>query len=122
MTSDYYIKADDSTLPNWGAITIGAADHANEVTTTYGTYVGKPERSENMRALYRIYAVNPKTEAIHGPYLVIAKDESGALLKAGLPSDSRTNPEDYDFIVDRLGDVRAKKDVQKVKMVKEGEE
>ena len=96
---------------------------ANETVTTWGTLtISGERRDENMRGLYRIIVVDPKSEEIVGPIFVIAKDESGALLKADLPQGIRSYSDHYDFIVDRLGDVRAKKDVQKVKVVKEDEE
>ena len=48
--------------------------------------------------------------------------KEGALLRADLCPEVRANPDDFDIIVDRLGDVRAKKDVQKVKVVKDDDE
>lgn len=106
---------------NWTVGVDAAKDHEATVAYTYYGFGDKPERS-NMRALYRIIVVNPKTEAISGPYFVVAKDESGALLKADLPQNVRANSEDYDILIECVGGVRAKKDVQKVKVVKEDDE
>lgn len=79
----------------------------------------KKKKEENMRGLYEIHAVNPKTEEIIGPILVVAKDEQGAILKADLPQEVRSNSEQYDILIECVGDVRVKKDVQKVEVVKE---
>ena len=68
-------------------------------------YVNK---EENMRGLYRIIVVNPKTEDIGQPILVIAQNETNATVKAALRGVIRGKVEDYDILVDRLGDVRAK--------------
>lgn len=84
--------------------------------------LGEPERDKNMRRLYRITVVNPKTEKITGPVLVVAKDEPGALLKADLPQEVRANSDKYDICIEIVGDVRAKKETQKVKVVEGDEE
>jgi len=83
---------------------------------------GEPERDKNMRRLYRITVVNPKTEEITGPFLVVAKGESGALLKANFSQEVRTNSDKYDICVEIVGDVRAKKETQKVKVIEGDEE
>ncbi|KKL70369.1 hypothetical protein LCGC14_2105590 [marine sediment metagenome] len=75
-----------------------------------------------MRTLYRITPVNPKTDKVFPSELVIADDESQALLKANLPDGVRANPEKFDILVETVGSVRSKKEVQRVKMVKEGED
>lgn len=127
MTNDsnLYIAGDSLTSPNWGTLTIGAADHSNEICETvvsYGSYVDKPKERSNMRALYRIIVVNPKTEEVREPIMVIAKDEAAAKMKALLKQCFSGNIDDYDILAECVGDVRAKKDVQKVKVVKEDEE
>lgn len=80
------------------------------------------KKEENMRSLFRITVVNPKTEVIEEALVVIAKDREGALLKAGFRAAIRTNSDQYDFLVEHVGDVRAKKEVGRVKIVKEDEE
>lgn len=95
-----------------------AYDLAITGTSDVSGYVMDQERRNNMRGLYRITVVNPKTEEIGEPLMVIAKDEAGAMVKAALQGAIKGKVEDYDIIVDRLGDVRAKKDVQRVRMVK----
>jgi len=82
----------------------------------------KPERKKNMdRCLFRITVVNPKTATVGDSLLVIAKDESEALLKADIPANVRANADDYDFCIEEVGSVRAKRETQKVKVVKDDE-
>jgi len=68
--------------------------------------------SEHMgeRGLYRIIAVDPETEDILIDNLVVAKDEATARVK-GLtnPFSPGIDFDDLDFIVIRLGSVRAKR-------------
>jgi hypothetical protein len=77
----------------------------------------KSEKEENMRSLFRITVVEPKTEQAFDCGLVVAKDRENALLKAGLSGAILANPDDYDIIVEHVGDVRAKKDIQEVRVV-----
>lgn len=106
----YFIGNDTAASANtsditWGTITISGS--------------GEPERDENMRCLFRITVVNPKMEIVYESLLVIAKDRETALLRVDLPSGVRTNPDDYDILVEHVGDVRAKEEVKKVKVVTE---
>ena len=96
----------------------------------------KPER-RNVRYLFRITIVNPKTGGIvlssssqsESPSLidlvqslhVIAKDRAEALLKADIPANVRANADDYDFLIEQVGEVRPKRETQKVKVVKDEE-
>lgn len=85
-------------------------------------YHSLPQKEErHMRALYRITVVDPKSEAIAGEYQVVAQNEEQALLKANLVERVRKNPEKYDFCVEVVGSVRAKRETQRVKMVKDEE-
>jgi len=77
----------------------------------------------NMRKLYQIIVVDPATEEIMpiGDEVVpsiIAKNREQALLKVGLPPVAIANIDDFDIICVELGDVRAKKEAAKVKVVK----
>lgn len=105
----YYVDSvSTDTATTWGTLTISGSQ--------------EPERDKNMRSLFRITVVNPKTEKIFPETKVIARDRESALLRADLPGEVRANPDKYDILVEHVGDVRAKKDVQKVKVVKEEEE
>jgi len=122
MSNDYIQGNDVSTdtATNWyGYVPVESALTWG-VLTISGSQ--EPEREKNMRSLFRITVVNPKTEKIFPETKVIARDRESALLRADLPGEVRANPDKYDILVEHVGDVRAKKDVQKVKVVKEEEE
>lgn len=72
-----------------------------------------------MRYLYRVTVVDPKKEQVILEVKVVAEDEKQVLLKAELPSDVRSKPDKYDILIEEVGEVRAKKEVQKVKISKE---
>ena len=74
-----------------------------------------------MRLLLEIIVVDPTTEAIVFETKVVAKDREQALLKANLPEVVRKNADAYDIITNSLGSVRAKKETQKVTVVKDEE-
>lgn len=79
----------------------------------------KPER-KNMRYLFRITVVDPKTEEIEdGPMFVVAKDRSEVMLKAPIAQGLRDRADDYDFIIEQVGEVRPKRETQKVTIAKE---
>lgn len=101
----YYNTTNDATT--WNTLTIGGSQ--------------EPERDKNMRSLYRITVVNPKTEEIYDPVLVVAKSREGALLGADLTDEIRGNSEAFDILVEVVGDVRAKKETQKVQVVEKEE-
>jgi len=112
-TSDTVFGGYIATTPNnepvlWNTITIGGSS--------------EPERDKNMRRLYRITVVNPKTEEVFDPALIIAKDEQAAMVKAALKGTISGRIEDFDFCIEIVGDVRAKKETQKVKVVEGDEE
>lgn len=114
----YYV---DVGAPRAGVPPGAASDRPYEFHD-WDNFPAKEGRDENMRGLYRIIVVNPKTEEIGDPVMVIAKDEGAAMIKAALKGAIKGKVEDYDILVDRLGDVRAKKETQKVKVIKEEEE
>ena len=74
-----------------------------------------------MRHLYEVLAVDPEEDALLYSDKMIAKSGSSAkikaLSKAGLGDD--VDVDDLDVIIVQLGDVRDKKQVQEVKIVKE---
>jgi hypothetical protein len=72
-----------------------------------------------MRGLYQVTVVDPERDMIWDSMQVIAKSEGGAKLKALRVLDGLDDrdPDDLDIIVVRLGDVRAKREVQEVKVV-----
>jgi len=115
---------------DWGNYT-SLSDSATVTATSNWHFVspggkwsalGDLEKEKNMRRLYRITVVNPRTEEIVGPVLVVAKDEKGALLKANLPQEICADSDKYDFCIEIVGHVRSKKETQKVKVVEKGEE
>lgn len=79
----------------------------------------KREKEKNMRYLYHVYVVDPKAGALVHDRIVVAKDQAQAMLKAGFLDKIRDNLEDYDIIIKVIGEVRAKKETQKVKVVTE---
>jgi hypothetical protein len=74
-----------------------------------------------MRRLYEVFVVDPEEDEVISQELLIAKSGSSAkikaLSKAGLSDD--IDYDDLDVIVVQLGDVRDKKEVQEVKILKE---
>ena len=79
---------------------------------------------ENTRMLYEVYIYDPEAERIIHRWVGAAKDESTAQMKAWQDRCTQTfgvgestNVEDYDFVCNELGTVRAKKEVQEVKII-----
>ena len=72
------------------------------------------------RGLWRVIAVNPENEAIVIDAQVVANDEANARVKAlkGVAADY--DLDDLDFIVVRLGNVRAKRRPQEIRIIKQG--
>lgn len=76
----------------------------------------------NMRGLFEVFIVDPERDDIVAQQYVVAANDERARLKAfraansALPGDI----DDYDIIVRRIGDVRAKRTVAEVRVVKEG--
>lgn len=71
---------------------------------------------KDMRGQYQVTAVDPDTEEFVLDVKVVAGTHESAKFKALKGSDIE-DLEQYDFAVVRLGDVRAKKQVQEVKIV-----
>ena len=82
--------------------------------------IDKKEMREEqpMRNLFQVVIVNPKTEKVITSQLIVAKDRESALLKVA-KQGIEINPEEFDIIVQFLGNVRARKEVQEVKVVEE---
>jgi hypothetical protein len=75
-------------------------------------------RKENgMRGIYMVVIVEPQKEKVKGPFFVIAKSAESAKFRAANEAGIE-DIEDYDIVPVRLGDVREKKVVQEVKIVK----
>ena len=80
----------------------------------------KPERKKNVRGLFEVFIVNPETDTVWCERKVVARDADGARMKAirlGIPPEH--DPEDYDVICRRIGDVRLKTKVKEVRVVKD---
>ena len=80
----------------------------------------KKEEVREMRGLFDVYVVDPEAgEIVYGD-VVIAKDKEMAKLKAlqacEVPLDDL---DDFDIICNRLGDVRKKKEIAEVRVVKD---
>jgi hypothetical protein len=77
----------------------------------------KKKKDKNMRHLYEVYIVDPETDVVQKLEGIVAATEKSAERKAIQGSNFDKDLDDYDFIVVKLGDVRAKKSVQEVKVV-----
>ena len=78
----------------------------------------KKEEVREMRGLFQFYVVDPEKGEVVGDGLVIAKNKETAKIKALAPFADKYDLDDLDIICNRLGDVREKKEVQEVKIVK----
>ncbi len=76
------------------------------------------EEVRDMRGLFQFYVVDPEKGEVVGDGLVIAKNKETAKIKALAPFADKYDLDDLDIICNRLGDVREKKEVQEVKIVK----
>ena len=71
-----------------------------------------------MRGLYEVFIVDPKTGKVITIAPLVASDENNAKMKAVARTTLSTDDlDDYDIIARKIGDVRAKKSVQEVKVV-----
>lgn len=77
----------------------------------------KKEEVKDMRGLFHVVVVEYKTDRILEDGLVIAKDKETAKIKSLAPFADAFDLDDLDTICNRLGDVRKKKEVQKVEIV-----
>jgi hypothetical protein len=78
----------------------------------------KEEGEKMNRGLYEVVLVDPEDDAVES-YYVVASDEGKAKVKAMRLYDGTKDVDDIDVIVRRLGDVRQKRVVQEVKVVKD---
>ena len=76
---------------------------------------------KDMRGLFHIVVVEYKTDKILQDGLVIAKDRETAKIKALAPFADAHDLDDLDAVCNKLGDVRKKREVQKVTIVEGGE-
>jgi hypothetical protein len=86
--------------------------------------IEKHTEKKPMRGLFSVHVVDPdKGKVVASRLLLVAKSESNARLKAiseiAATDEFTRDVDDYDIIVVRLGDVRAKKEVQEVKVIKD---
>lgn len=92
----------------------------SEVTVHYDLHYDAPKKEvKDMRSLYHVVVVNYKTDEILEDGLVIAENAEKARIKAAAPFVNGYDLDDLDVICNKLGDVRKKKEVQKVQVVKE---
>lgn len=85
------------------------------------SYLKKPEvqRKENdMRGLFEVFIVDPKADSIVFSIKLVAKDKASAELKAVAKWTFSGDVDDFDIVTVRLGDIRPKKETQKVQVVK----
>jgi hypothetical protein len=109
-----------TTTAVWASTTAPIVQHPVYISYTQEDTSNKiKEEAKGMRHLYRITVVDPKTEDIEFEGRVIAETEGQALMKAKLSDAVRSKPENYDILVECVGSIRAKKDIQKVKIVKD---
>lgn len=78
----------------------------------------KVEERKPMRGLFEVFVVNPESGEIEARDVVVADNDKKAELKVMRALD--VDPDDVDIIVRRLGDVRQKRHIQEVKVVKDG--
>lgn len=72
-----------------------------------------------MRGLFEVFVVDPTSGEIVFEKRLLAADEAKARLKAAVQAKLDRDVDEYDIIVRKLGDVRAKKQVQEVRVVSE---
>ena len=84
---------------------------ASQATDTY-----KGEQKQ-MRHLYEIHVVEPQKGVVVKTELVVAETEDSAKLKVARMLPAELDLDDFDILVNELGDVRAKKTVKEVKVV-----
>ena len=79
-------------------------------------------KESNMRGLYLVYIIDPVTDRVvlADEKPIIAKSEENAKLKAVSLAQLSEDVDEYDIIVHKLGNVSPKKEVQEVKVIKDG--
>lgn len=97
----------------WTAIVYALADGI-----CWNDVVNNPRKDNKMsRGLYSVFVVDAQNEEVVFDSYVVAQSYDGAKLRVLKSADLKKDIEEYDIIVLRLGDVRAKKEVQEVKIV-----
>jgi hypothetical protein len=77
----------------------------------------KAKERKPMRGLFEVFVVDPESGEVAMREVVVADSDDKARLKVLRKSD--VDPDDVDIIVRRIGDVRQKRRVQEVKVVKD---
>jgi hypothetical protein len=77
------------------------------------------EEKEPVRGLFRVYIVDPKTDEVITCPSFVAKDANNAQIRAVQKAGDKLTRDidEYVILVERIGDVPAKRAVQEVKMV-----
>lgn len=82
-------------------------------------YLEKKEVKEEMRGLFYVAIVDYLNDTVLEDGLYIAKDAETARIKALSVFADTYDLDDLDVVCQRLGDIRKKKEIQEVKVVKE---
>jgi len=88
----------------------------------YNTVINTNEKQEGKMKLYQIYAVNPQTEQIVIDEKVIAASKEEVILNSKLSAvltELKLKLSDVDYFIYEIGSLRAKKEVQEVKIITE---
>ncbi len=88
----------------------------------YYTVINTNEKQEGKMKLYQIYAVNPQTEQIVIDEKVIAASKEEVILNSKLSAvlaELKLKLSDVDYFIYEIGSLRAKKEVQEVKIITE---
>jgi hypothetical protein len=123
--SAHGISIDTITSGNWitGSDTWQLCDSGGyQNVNIHAAGIGFPMQGKevkDMRSLYHVVVVNYKTDEILDDGLVIAENAEKARIRAAAPFVNWYDLDDLDVICNKLGDVRKKKEVQKVQVVKE---
>ena len=98
---------------------IGKWENTGEIITIATPYIVavEKERKIDMRYLYEVFIIDPEEDNVLFRGHVIAKDRNGAERKVVAGTELEGDLDDYDFIVNKLGEVRPKKEVQEVKIL-----
>ncbi len=120
VNNSYYLAVTDGSSWSGGLICreISAGAGMPMIETRTYQRINEKEEVRDMRGLFQFYVVDPEKGGVVGDGLVIAKNKETAKIKALAPFADKYDLDDLDIICNRLGDVREKKEVQEVKIVK----
>ena len=120
VNNSYYLAVTDGSSWSGGLICreISAGAGMPMIETRTYQRINEKEEVRDMRGLFQFYVVDPEKGEVVGDGLVIAKNKETAKIKALAPFADKYDLDDLDIICNRLGDVREKKEVQEVKIVK----